>query len=208
MFARKSEDRTAWATALTFVELLLCTRLLVLATTISNLPAKTHLLSRVIKSPDHTRGATEPESELIWSRNLSSCFSRLLQNHCGSLCWGTCSVSQPPHRRIPLRCSSSTARGCPCAYSSRALSLLPGLRSLLSACDPPCYHASPEIWPSLSDSDPVTHQTSSHPFSLLGTLWVFVLASNCPFCYHFSSSFFFPLLGYALILWWWALYRM
>lgn len=46
VFARKSEDRTAWATALTFVELLLCTRLLVLATTISDLPAKTHLLSR------------------------------------------------------------------------------------------------------------------------------------------------------------------
>lgn len=46
LLARKSEDRTAWAMALTFVELLLCTRLLVLATTISNLPVKTQLLSR------------------------------------------------------------------------------------------------------------------------------------------------------------------
>ena len=74
----------------------------------------------------------------------------------------------------------------------RALSLLPGLPgALISPCDPPCYHPFPgNSTFSQRDSDPVTLQTSSHPFSSENSVSLCFSIKLPLLLYHFSSSFF------------------
>ena len=148
----------------------------------------------------------ERESELLH-------FQTAFQNHCGSLCWWNpfCKPPVLPAAEF-LQCSSSTTREAvpvPRGQSSELITWSPP--SPPYSPWPPSLPTtpSPEIWPSLSVTVILLSIRPIHTPSPLRTLWVFVLASNSPFCYIISLAPFLPSsFGYALILWWWALYRM